>query len=134
MAAAIPKTRLGLLAQVSQKHARAHRPRTHKCLFLLCKIPSNGWIMRSHESIYGLLRTYMKESERYSLALITQPGREGGGTGGRRGMWLDSVSFQRKTSRTSSGKVQVTGSQCGNWRPLSEVSYVKRYAAVTSHL
>lgn len=37
--------------------------------------------MRSHESIYGLLGTYMKESERYSLALITQPGREGGEVG-----------------------------------------------------
>lgn len=51
-----------------------------------------------------LLGTYMKEAERYSLALITELG---GGTGGKEGgkegggKNLDSMSFPRKTSRVS---------------------------------
>lgn len=86
MTAAIQKTHPVLFAQVSPKRTHTYT-HAHKRLFLLCKIPSNGWIMRSHESIYGLLGTYMKESERYSLALIT--GREGGGAGGEGGCgWI----------------------------------------------
>lgn len=46
---------------------------------------------------------------------------------------LDSMSFPGKTSRTLSGKVQVTSPWCGNWRLLSKVSYINRYSAVTSH-
>lgn len=84
-----------------------------------------------------LLGTYMKETERYSLALITELG---GGTGGKEGgmregkkKTLDSMSLPRKTSRASMRKVQVTESRCGNWRPLSEGNHVKGYSAVTSH-
>lgn len=81
-----------------------------------------------------LLGTYMKETERYSLALITELG---GGTGGREGgrekKNPDSMSFPRKTSEASLRKVQVTESRCGNWRPLSEGNHVNRYSAVTSH-
>lgn len=82
-----------------------------------------------------LLGTYMKETERYSLALITELG---GGTGGRQGGKKnpDSMSFPRKTSEASlrvQVQVQVTESRCGNWRPLSEGNHVNRYSAVTSH-
>lgn len=58
--------------------------------------------------------------ERYCLALTAQLARKKNR--------LDSISFPGKTSRTLSGKVQVTRSWCGNWR-LSEGSYVNRYSA-----
>lgn len=102
---------------------------SHTYLYCCVKSSRNRWITGSHESIYELLGTYMKESERYSLAPITELG-EGKKKQKKR---LDSMSFPRKTSSASSGKVQVTGSPCGKLRPLSEGNYVSRYSAVNSH-
>lgn len=47
---------------------------SHTCLYCCVKSSHNRWITGSHESIYELLGTYMKESERYSLAPITELG------------------------------------------------------------
>lgn len=82
----------------------------HTRLYCCVKSSRNRWITGSHESIYELLGTYMKE--RYSLAPITELGERGKKKTKKKR--LDSMSFPRKTSRTSSGKVQVTGSPCGH--------------------
>ena len=104
-------------------------------LTLLCKRGSRyAWLMESRESIYELLGTSMKVELRgtaWLLQLSLLVGKKK--KKGKRKNRLDSTSFPRKTSRTLSGKVQVTGTRCGNWRLLSEGSNVNRYSAVTSH-
>ena len=74
----------------------------YTCLHCCLKSTCNAWLMGSHESIYELLGTYMKEGKRYSLALTAQLACWGG-------KCLDYLSFLGKTSRALSGKVEVTG-------------------------
>lgn len=84
--------------------------------------------MLSHESIYGLLGTYMKERERYRLAPTAQLAGKKKKTLGFHE--LPRKNKQQQRARALSGKEQVTGPWCGNWKLLSEGSYVNRYSAV----
>ena len=67
------------------------------------------WLMESRESIYELLGTSMKVELRGTAWLLQLSLLVGKEKKKKRKNRLDSTSFPRKTSRTLSGKVQVTG-------------------------
>lgn len=85
---------------------------SHTCLYCCVKSSRNRWIMGSHESIYELLGTYMKESERYSLAPITELGE--GGKKNQKNAWIPWASPEKQAGLRW-GKYKSLGPRVANW-------------------